>query len=241
MARGLTILANYTWSKSIDTLPVGGGVSEIGADSVSTLPWDNPNRHAFDRGPSDFDHTHRFVASYVWQFPKLPSDNGILKGFFGDWQVSGVATTQTGRPFTAISGLSAPNDKSQTGIGRDRAVMVGPAFGPGACAGVPRCVDLLNPTSFTQPTTGTFGNVGKGSLRWPSYFNWDMGLSKTFFFTERWRLQFRAEYFNVFNRVNYRSDDSTVDNAGNRNATAFGRITSAEDPRIGQLALKILF
>ena len=241
VSRGLTILTNYTWSKSIDTLPVGGGVSEIGADSPSALPWDNPNRHAFDRGPSDFDHTHRFVGSYVWQFPKLPTDNGVLRGFFGDWQLSGVATAQTGRPFTAISGLTAPNDKSQTGIGRDRAVILGPAFGPGACAGAPRCVDFLNPASFTQPATGAFGSVGKGALRWPGYFNWDMGLSKTFSFTERWKLQFRAEYFNVFNRVNYRSDDSTIDTAGNRNNSGFGKITSAEDPRIGQLALKILF
>src|SRR5215470_11814805 len=241
VSRGLTVLGNYTWSKSIDTLPVGGGVSEIGADSPSALPWDNPNRHAFDRGASDFDHTHRFVGSYVWQFPRLPTGNAVLRGFFGDWQLSGVASAQTGRPFTATSGLSAPNDKSQTGIGQDRAVIVGPAFGSGACAGQPRCVDLLNPTSFVQPATGTFGNTGKNGLRWPGYFNWDMGLSKVFSLSERWKLQFRAEYFNVFNRVNYRSDDSTVSTAGNRNNSGFGKITSAEDPRIGQLALKILF
>lgn len=242
VSRGLTILANYTWSKSIDTLPVGGGVSEIGADSASALPWDNPNRHAFDRGPSDFDHTHRFVGSYVWQLPALQKENNVLRGVFGNWQLSGVATAQTGRPFTAVSGLSAPNDKSQTGIGQDRAVISGPAYGSGACATVTtKCVDFLNPASFTQPAAGTFGNVGKGSLRWPGYFDWDMGLARTFPLSERFSLQFRAEYFNVFNRVNYRSDDSTVSNAGNRNASGFGRITSAEDPRIGQLALKILF
>jgi hypothetical protein len=121
-------------------------------------------------------------------------------------------------------------------------VISGLAYGPGACAAVTtKCVDFLNPTSFTQPAVGTFGNVGKGSLRWPGYFDWDMGLSRTFPLTERFSLQFRAEYFNVFNRVNYRSDDSTVSNTGNLNANGFGRITSAEDPRIGQLALKILF
>jgi hypothetical protein len=242
MSHGLTILANYTWSKSIDTLPVGGGVSEIGADSVSALPWDNPLRHAFDRGPSDFDHTHRFVTSYVWQLPSLSKENGVLRGFFGDWQLSGVATAQTGRPFTALSGLSAPNDRSQTGIGQDRAVIAGSAYGSGACSGVTtKCVDFLNPASFAQPAIGAFGNVGKGSLRWPGLFNWDMGLSKTFRATERLKFQFRAEYFNVFNHVNYSSDDSTVSGVGNFNASGFGRITSADDPRIGQLGLKILF
>src|SRR6266705_1133709 len=69
MSHGLTILGNYTWSKSIDDLPNGGGVADVGADTVSPRPWDDPLRHQFDRGPSDFDHTHRFVASYVWQLP----------------------------------------------------------------------------------------------------------------------------------------------------------------------------
>src|SRR5207245_5992615 len=65
MSHALTILGSYTWSKSIDDLPNGGGVADIGADTVSARPWDDPLRHQFDRGPSDFDHTHRFVASYV--------------------------------------------------------------------------------------------------------------------------------------------------------------------------------
>ena len=174
--------------------------------------------------------------------PRYLRRTAYCADFFGNWQISGIATAQTGRPFTALSGLSAPNDKSQTGIGQDRAVIVGAANGPGACAGVTtKCVDFLNPASFAQPATGAFGNVGKGSLRWPSLFNWDMGLSKTFPFTERLKLQFRAEYFNVFNHVNYSSDDSTVTSAGNLNASSFGRLTSADDPRIGQVGLKILF
>lgn len=246
VTRVLTVLGNYTWSKSIDTLPVGGGVSEIGADSVSALPWDNPLRHQFDRGPSDFDHTQRFVGSYVWEFPRLTGSNGLVHAVLGEWQFSGVVSAQTGRPFTALSGKGQPNDPSQTGIGQDRIVLlpgVSP-YGPGSCAGVSfpkKCVDFLNRAAFAQPGTGQFGNEGKGSLRWPGLFNWDMGLVKTFPIKESLQFQFRAEFFNVFNNVNYRSDDSTITSATNFNSGSFGRFSSAEDPRIGQLALKVVF
>ncbi|HEX6466266.1 MAG TPA: carboxypeptidase regulatory-like domain-containing protein [Terriglobales bacterium] len=245
MSHGLTLLGNYTWSKSIDDLPVGGGVSEIAADSVSVLPYDNPLRHRFDRGPSDFDHTHRFVGSYVWALPKA-GGNKLLQGFLGDWQLSGIFSAQTGRPFTVLSGRGQPNDPSQTGIGQDRGVLLAGAspYGPGACAGVNfpnKCVAFLNRSSFAQPAIGTFGNIGKGSLRWPGSYGWDMGLQKAFPVTERVNLQFRAEFFNVLNHVNYRSDESAISSAANSNGSSFGRFTSAEDPRIGQLALKIVF
>src|SRR5256712_8064556 len=109
MSHGLTILGNYTWSKSIDDLPNGGGVADVGADTVSARPWDDPLRHQFDRGPSDFDHTHRFVASYVWQLPDLSSKNGATRRVFGGWQFGGVVSAQTGRPFTILSRASGVN------------------------------------------------------------------------------------------------------------------------------------
>ncbi|HVH70609.1 MAG TPA: carboxypeptidase regulatory-like domain-containing protein, partial [Candidatus Dormibacteraeota bacterium] len=92
MSHGLTILGNYTWSKSIDDLPNGGGVADIGADTVSARPWDDPLRHQLDRGPSDFDHAHRFVASYVWQLPGLLKANGVLRQAFGGWELGGVVS-----------------------------------------------------------------------------------------------------------------------------------------------------
>ncbi len=242
LSRGLTILGNYTYSKSIDSLPVGGGVTDVGADVPSTLPWDDPNRKPFDRGPSDFDHTHRFVVSYVWQLPSLAHSPSLVRHVLGDWALSGLLTAQTGRPFTVLLG----SDRSQTGLGRDRALIVGDPFGPGACAGVDlsknRCSDFLNKSSFpNNPPLGTFGSVGKGSLRWPGSFNWDMGFFKNIPVTERWRIQFRAEFFNIFNRVNFRSNDTTINNATTRSSGSFGSVRDAEDPRIGQLALKVVF
>lgn len=251
LARGVTILGNYTWSKSIDDLPYtgsGAGVSDLGGDAVSARPWDDPLRHRFDRGPSDFDHTHRFVLSFVAQLPQFANANPIARGILGRWSLSGIVAAQTGRPMTPMSGLTAGADMSQAGIGRDRAFIApGNPYGSGACGTSAPCVDYLNVSLFSQPTVGTFGNAGKGSLRWPGYYNWDMGFSKEFKLTERYGVQFRTEFFNIFNRVNFRDTNNgsgfnnTVENVVNLNSRTFGTLRSALDPRIGQMALKILF
>ena len=245
MSHALTILGSYTWSKSIDDLPNGGGVADIGADTVSPRPWDDPLRHQFDRGPSDFDHTHRFVASYVWQLPSLSRENRLLRQVFGSWEFGGVVSAQTGRPFTILSGASGVNS-SGTGIGQDRANLIGAPYGSGACVAAKittkPCVDWLNPVSFQSNASGTFGNIGKGGIRSPGAFTWDMGLSKNFSFTERWKLQFRAEFFNALNRANFMDDSASLTNFQKLSSTNnFGAIQQAADPRIGQLALKLFF
>lgn len=238
-AKALTITASYTWSKSIDDLPPAQGVFPFDGN-YSARPWDDPLRHAFDNGPSEFDHTHRFVTSYVWQLPMLEGTNGLVTNALGGWQLSGLVTAQTGRPITVLSG----SDNSHTGLGQDRANIIGNAYGSGACAGVTiACRDWLNPASFVANPGGTFGNVGKGSLRYPGYYDWDMGLGKTFKFSERVGLQFRAEFFNIFNRVNF--DDNAVSGAGSflkaNSKGNFGALKTALDPRIGQLGLKLSF
>ena len=244
MSHGITILGSYTWSKSIDDLPNGGGVADIGADTVSARPWDDPLRHQFDRGPSDFDHTHRFVGSYVWQLPGLSGRSNFIRQALGGWEFGGVVSAQTGRPFTVLSGASGVNS-SGTGIGQDRANLIGNPRGPGACAAAKittPCVDWLNRASFQSNAPGTFGDIGKGSIRLPGSFTWDMDLVKSFSFTERWRLQFRAEFFNAFNRANFMDDSASLTNFQKLSSTNnFGAIQQAADPRIGQLALKLFF
>ena len=126
-------------------------------------------------------------------------------------------------------------DRSQTGLNEDRGVQVGPAKGPGACGTKAPCVPFLNRNSFTLPAIGTFGNTGKNSIVGPNLIDWDMGIFKSFPFRERFMIQFRAEFFNVFNRVNFVNPSSSV------SPGSFGTITSANDLRIGQLALKIFF
>jgi len=247
-SKSLTFLANYTYSKSIDDLPVGAGVADIGSDSPSALPFGNPLRHAFDRGPSDFDHTHRIVTSTLWQLPGLEGRNGFMRTILGGWQMNSVLSYQTGRPFTVLAGKNI----SQTSLNQDRGIQSGPAFGPGACVTDgfqgptitnPRaCTDLLNISSFSNlSATPTPGNVAKGQFRWPGTFNWDMGLVKNFQISERWSIQFRAEYFNILNHPNWSSDDTSVNSTATVSSANFGAIRTADDPRIGQLAIKIIF
>lgn len=229
---GLTLLANYTYSRSLDDLPVGGGVADIGTGSVSTLPFGSAFRHETDFGRSDFDHTHRFVLSYVWQLPKLQGSGKYVRNLLGDWEVTGILTAQSGDPLTVLAG----KDQSQTGLNQDRGVLLGNPNGAGACKNVTPCVDFLNPASFARPATGTFGNVGKGFISGPDLTTWDMGFFKDIPLRgERYRLQFRAEFFNIFNRVNFNDPTNSVSSGG------FGQIRGAGDPRIGQLALKVFF
>jgi hypothetical protein len=229
-SKNLTLSVNYTYSKNLDDEPAGADGVTLGADNASTVPWNQPYRHQMDYGPYTFDHTHRFVTSYVYNLPKLPNANAGVRAFLGNWQWTGIFTAQSGAPLT----ITAGSDFSKTGLGVDRAVQVGPAYGSGACKTAP-CVDYLIPGSFTNPATGTYGSTGKGMLRGPNLITWDMGIFKGIPISERVKLQFRAEFFNIFNRVN-------LGNPGTSKASgSFGTILSASDPRIGQLALKLIF
>ena len=253
-SHGLTVLANYTWSRSLDDLPFGEGVS--GFDTgYSALPLNNPNRHRFDYGPSGFDHTQVFTGSFVWQAPAIRTANSFLHQLVSGWEVGGIFSAATGRPITVLQGTNI----SGTGIGNDRGTLISGSspYSSNSCAGVVvACVSWLNPAAFV-PTAGlapgTFGNIGKNALRLPGTWDADMQLSKFFNLTERFRLQLRLEYFNVFNHPNF-APESTSTGVVNgtdqisafdklQGNSAFGtfRAGQAADPRIGQLALKLYF
>jgi len=232
-SKGLTILANYTWSKSIDDWPYGQDITTVVSGGNSPIPWYMPGRHQFDRGPADFDRTQRFVASFVYNLPALGGAPAAVRYLVGGWGLSGIFTVQTGYPFTVTYG----KDASGTALSSDRPVLLSnDTYGSGACGTAAPCVDWIVPTAFGAPAAGTFGNVGKGSLRGPNSITYNGGLVKDFpFAKERLRFQFRAEFFNLFNRVNFNNPATSLSGAG------FGRITGAGDPRIGQLALKFIF
>ena len=123
-----------------------------------------------------------------------------------------------------------------TGLNRDRADFLGGEADLGSDRPHGALIDRYFDTSkFTANAIGTFGNSGKNILRGPRFFNTDLGLLKTTRINEQASVQFRAEFFNIFNNVNFNLPNSNFSSA------QFGRITSALDPRILQFGLKILF
>src|SRR5262249_8405555 len=152
-ARGLTVRANYTWSKSTDTMPYNWGAQGPMDSQSFVYPVYFPNADMLDRGPSDFDIRHRFVGTFVWQLPQLAHANPLLRYVVGGWQASGLITIQSGPPLTILAG----KDQSQTGLTRDRAVISGDPYGSGACGNVAPCVNYLNTASFSLPALGDFG------------------------------------------------------------------------------------
>jgi hypothetical protein len=247
-SHGFTVLANYTFSHSIDDLPFGQSVTTVGTSLVSPIRWFQPGRHQFDRGPSEFDRTNRFVASFVYRTPKFET-NKPLRYIVGGWQVSGIVQAQSGTPLTVLAG----KDQSGSALGADRGVY-NPAinpYGKSNCGTLPHCINFVNTSAFSLPAQGTSGNAPKGQLRGPDYVNLDAGLSKEApLFTEQVRLQFKVEAFNVFNHNNrFNPGLSLTDTSGNGivgkgvnlSATGAGGVRAGYDPRIGQLALKLLF
>lgn len=238
---GFTVSANYTWSKSNDTLPFGTDAATFGTNGYYTLPLTATDFRRYDRGRSDYDHRNVFVTSYVWQAPAFATMNSFLRQVVGSWELSGVVSAQSGGPLTLYAG----QDRSQTGIGSDRAQQISQqAYSKGTCGTSTPCLHWLNTAAFTLPAIGQFGNVGKGEFTGPGFFTWDMGVFKNFPVKENMTFQFRGELFNTFNHPNFATDSTnsaakspvqTVSSAG------FGNILAANDPRIIQLALKIIF
>jgi len=237
-SRGFSVLANYTWQSGIDNLPPSSGGSGVGATGGAggePLPWFTPGNNQLDYGRSDINRTQAIVISYLWDIP-MPSTNKFAKAVLGNWEMSGILTSETGLPFTVFAG----KDISQTGLNADRGVYVGGnPLGNTACHSAP-CVSYLNPAAFAMPAAGTVGNVGKDALVGPHLFDWDMGVFKNIRATERWRVQLRGEFFNVLNHANFTSAGNNYPTEG-LNSSTFGTITAAYDPRILQLALKVFF
>lgn len=237
--KSITLMANYTYSKTLDDVPAGQGDAGIASQSDSTLPWTNPDRHKFDYGRSDFDHRQIFNASYVWTLPALQSHNVAERLLAGGWMTTGIINYQSGYGLTPLAG----QDRSQTGLGRDRAEQIASnVYGGDACGSHIPCVNYLNPSSYVTKYTatnyplGTYGNAGKGAVNGPGYVTWDAGLMKNFAVTERAHFQFHAEFFNVLNHTNLGNPNMTA------NSPTFGAIQgTGGDPRIGQLALKLIF
>ena len=216
---GLTILANYTWSKSID---IGSNDGDAPA---------NPFNIRAERGVSNFNLPHKFGGSFIWQLPGGTIHSAPLRTIAGGWELNGIFTFQSGNPFTVTSGV----DNSQSGVGADRANIVGDWRLSGDRSKAQKIAQYFNKAAFAVNPLGTFGNSGRNVMIGPGNQTIDFGAIKTFAIHERYRVQFRAEAFNLFNHANLNNPNANV------SAATFGTITGAGAPRVLQLALKAMF
>jgi hypothetical protein len=232
-AKGLTTQANYTWSHCISDnhnpeLAVAGANFMIPGNRL-------PDRSNCPLG----DRRHVFNLSAVYQTPKITGGGWALLA--RDWQLSGILRLQTGPYFGITTGVDQALS-GQTAYERPNQVLADP-YTPGKPWSA-----YLNPAAFAQPTPGTYGDMGANRLLAPGFVQIDMGVVRAFVIRESKQVQFRAEAFNLPNHLN---PDACL--AGSSilapctpmstaiNTPSFGRILSARDPRILQMALKFLF
>ncbi len=239
-SRGLQFLSAYTFGKSIDYYS-GGAINELVSTPGDQRDWKS------NRGRSDFDRTHRFVTSFVYDLPSLVSNSSASRWILNDWGVNGIATFQSGLPFSVIQ---APDNNV---IQRAN---LNPAF-TGSIEGSGRTQDRLNqyfnPAAFAPSTltggffdpSAPFGNTGRNILTGPGQKNVDFSIVKFIPFTESVRGEFRTEFFNLFNWANFANPNSNisiniVENGAVRPLS--GRITqTSAGPRVIQFAFKLNF
>jgi hypothetical protein len=191
-----------------------------------------------DWGPSTSDVRHLAVINALWELPFAKKLTGWKNSAFDGWSLSGIATVQSGFPFTPGLGYNPTNNGDSRNPIRPS---VNPAFTGPTIIGSPN--EWYNPAAFIQPATGTYGNLGRDTLSGPGLATLDISALKTTQFRERLKLQFRAEFFNILNRANFGIPNTIVFTAANAPASpTAGVITSTStSSRQVQFGLKLLW
>ncbi|HEY3841234.1 MAG TPA: carboxypeptidase-like regulatory domain-containing protein [Bryobacteraceae bacterium] len=211
-AKGFAIQANYTFGKNLGE-----------TQTQRNMLVQNPLNWRADYGPTNFDATHVFSMNYIWEIPFLKGRKTLLGEVFGNWQLAGTITAQSGLALSP--GLSTPTAGLAT---RPNATGQSPA-------GPQTLQHWFNTAAFAAPPFGFFGNSGTGVIRGPGFWVWDSSVSRIFPLWEKTRLRLSGEFFNMLNHPNW-SGVGTGLGGG-----TYGQITSARDPREIQLSLRIDF
>jgi hypothetical protein len=224
-AHGLSLLANYTFAKSLSNAP-----DFRSPMFESSIPQDDSNLAA-EKGLA-CNIKHRFAASLVYSIPGY-GDSRFARAFSRNWILSSVYQIQTGFPLTISVFGDTANAGTVLGENPIRANSTGqPVFGPGTHTSS----EWFDPKAFAAPPAFTFGNVGRNTVVGPGMQTLDLALAREFGFRERMKFQFRAEFFNALNKVNLGLPDRFV------NTPQFGTITEAATPgREIQLSARVSF
>ncbi len=220
------LLGSFTWSRSFDNTGTPQDANSLQGQ------W----------GPSSFDIPIHLSLSYVFRLPVgkgqqfLSNMNAFGNAILGGWQVNGIYQYHSGMPFSVI----LPTDNSNTLENQDRPNIVGnPYQSTTNCqVGTPTC--WINPAAFAVPAKYTFGTAGKNEFRGPTFSQLDFSMNKNFQLTEKYRLEFRAEAFNILNQVNFDNPTSSSAQTATLSST-FGVITSAEASRQLQFGARFVF
>lgn len=223
-AAGLTFLTGFSWQKTMDLASASAFEGNLGAYPYGQI--------LKDYGPSDFNRKARFTTSFNYQLPG-PGGKGAAHYFIGGWQLNGIITMQTGGPLNITAGA----DNSFSGIGGDRVDVVGDWHLDSGRSHFDKVRMFFNTAAFRSNAPGTFGQLGRNALVGPGLANVDLSIFKSFPmpYKESHRVEFRAEFFNALNRVNFSNPTTSYTSA------VFGQITSAGDPRILQFGLRYAF
>lgn len=229
-SNGLSVLGSYTLSKSIDTSStdnLGGTVAD---------PFDLHQ----EKGRSDWDRRHIFVASWLYT-PPIHFKNKLETSLFGGWTFTAIHSFQSGLPITFWMGQDVALDGT---FGNQHAELAPSATVSTIQVNHPsRAVEVsrfFSTTAFVNPNNvplGTYGNSGRGLISGPAFANTDFSAIKEFAIREPLRFQFRTEFFNIFNQVSFANPDSFA------NSGTFGQIlsTATQQGRVVQFAAKVIW
>jgi hypothetical protein len=200
LSHGLYFLSAFTWSKAINDLP----------EICCNFPFpQNSYDVGAERARADFDQKLRWVFSFDYELPfggsRSRINNRVLDAFAGGWHVGGIYTLASGFPFSAAVGFDPSNTGSQ---GLMRADQIRDGNLPSDQRSPNQWFDI---NAFTPPADGTFGNAHRNNLIGPGQNVFDGSLRKVFAVTESQRLEFRAEFFNLFNHPNFAQPDNFID------------------------------
>ncbi len=234
----LTLRAFYTLSRTIDpgTGSSAGSTGGTGGQDLQNVS--NPYLGwKYDVGPGGYDRTHNAVVNFIYDIPLFRhNENRLLRTAVGGWEVSGVVTLESGIPINI--GLSGAQGGNGLPNATNRPDLVGHISYPQTVvAGKQQDIQYIDPSAFANPAIGSFGNLSHNAARGPGRDNWNLSLFKSFVFSETRgsRLEFRVETFNTWNHTQF---NQTSNNFG---ASNFGQFTSAFDPRVMQVGLKLYF
>ncbi len=240
-SRGLQLTSSYTWAHSIDNASNANlGPTQNNSDFRD---FRHPER---EKGSSDFDVRHRFVASLLYELPFghgkqfIGDASGVLDQIVGGWQLASIVSISTGNYFTVLdANANFSNSDGGAGGASQRPDQVGD---PHAHPCVPGT--FFNTCAFADPAEGSYGNVGRNTVEGPGYKTWDFSVFKNFRVGERAKVEFRSEFFNVLNHTNFLFSKGGPQNSNSSTILGtpeFGFLTAARDPRQIQFALKLSF